>query len=454
MGIYVYEARALEYLPAGPCQFPELVLRLLEAGERVAAYRRTWTGTTSGRSTSTSARWPTWIRSEESWLDPRADHRDHGSGRVVSRRAPARAGLRGARARPGGGRRAPNIAHIADRLTLHTGDLADRDSLAAALATARPSEVYNLAAVSSVAASWEDPALTGDTNGLGVARLLEAVRTTCPEARLFHASSNEIFGPGGTADEQTPLVPRTPYGAAKAYAHHLVIGFREAYGLFCCNGILFNHESPRRGLRFVTRKITHGAAAIKLGKADELRLGTLEAQRDWGYAPDYVAAMWRCSSASGPRTTCSPPAGRARSATARRSRSSTSGSTTASFVKLDDAFARPAEAEPLRRRRGQGETRARLGAAHRLRGDDRPDGRPRPGDAPRVSSFWHGRRVLVTGHTGFKGAWLALWLHRLGAEVTGFSAVPPTAPSLFEAARVGELVDDVRGDVRDAGRGR
>jgi GDPmannose 4,6-dehydratase len=185
-------------------------------------------------------------------------------------------------------------AQPVEGVQLHEGDLRDQDSLAAALAAARPDEVYNVAAASSVAASWEDPALTGEVTGVGVARLLEAVRTTTPAARVFHASSNEIFGParGGSADETTPLAPRTPYGAAKAYAHHLVIGHREAYGLFCCNGILFNHDSPRRGEQFVTRKITRAAAAISLGQADELRLGTLDAQRDWGYAPDFVEAMW------------------------------------------------------------------------------------------------------------------------------------------------------------------
>jgi GDPmannose 4,6-dehydratase len=189
---------------------------------------------------------------------------------------------------------AERIEHVRDRLTLHEGDLRDQKSLVDALAAARPAEVYNLAAVSSVAASWQDPALTGDTTGLGVARLLEALRSTCPEARLFQASSNEIFATasGGPADETTPLAPRSPYGAAKAYAHHLVLGYREAYDLFCCSGILFNHESPRRGLQFVTRKITHGAAAIRLGQANELRLGTLDPQRDWGYAPDYVEGMW------------------------------------------------------------------------------------------------------------------------------------------------------------------
>ena len=185
-------------------------------------------------------------------------------------------------------------SHAVEGVLVHAGDLRDQDSLAAALEAARPDEVYNVAAASSVAASWEDPALTGEVTGVGVARLLEAVRLTCPQARVFHASSNEIFGPaaGGVANETTPVAPRTPYGAAKAYAHHLVIGYREAYGLFCCNGILFNHDSPRRGEQFVTRKITQAAAEISLGRADELRLGTLDAQRDWGYAPDFVEAMW------------------------------------------------------------------------------------------------------------------------------------------------------------------
>jgi GDPmannose 4,6-dehydratase len=185
-------------------------------------------------------------------------------------------------------------SHAVEGVHVHEGDLRDQDSLAAALEAARPDEVYNVAAASSVAASWEDPALTGEVTGVGVARLLEAVRLTCPEARVFHASSNEVFGPAasGVADETTPVAPRTPYGAAKAYAHHLVIGYREAYGLFCCNGILFNHDSPRRAAQFVTRKITQAAAEISLARAGELRLGTLDAQRDWGYAPDFVEAMW------------------------------------------------------------------------------------------------------------------------------------------------------------------
>ena len=181
-----------------------------------------------------------------------------------------------------------------DGISLHEGDLRDAASLARALAAARPDEVYNLAALSSVAASWEDPTLTGDVNALGVARLLEAVRATCPEARVVQASSNEIFGATstGVADERAPVAPRTPYGAAKAYAHHLVLAHREAYGLFCCSAILFNHESPRRPEHFVSRKIARAAAAISLGRADELRLATLAPQRDWGFAPEYVEAMW------------------------------------------------------------------------------------------------------------------------------------------------------------------
>jgi GDPmannose 4,6-dehydratase len=240
-----------------------------------------------------------------------------------------------------------NVEHVADRLTLHRGDLTDQGSLERALAAARPDEVYNLAAASSVAASWKDPAATGDAGGLGVARLLEALRTTCPHARLFQASSKEIFGGGGVADEESDLAPRTPYGAAKAYAHYLVRSFREVYELFCCSGILFNHESPRRGLQFVTRKVTYGVAAIKLGKADELRLGTLEPQRDWGYAPDYVAAMPALLRRDRPEDFVLAT-GRARSIrdcvdVAFRH----VGLDYRDYVKLDEAFARPAESAPL-----------------------------------------------------------------------------------------------------------
>jgi GDPmannose 4,6-dehydratase len=236
-----------------------------------------------------------------------------------------------------------------DGVRLHQGDLRDQDSLIAAFEAARPDEVYNLAAESSVAASWEDPALTGDITGLGVARLLEALRRTCPAARLFHASSNEIFGAahGGTADETTPLAPRTPYGAAKAYAHHLVACHREAYGLFCCNGILFNHESPRRGERFVTRKITRGAAAISLGQARDLRLGTLDSQRDWGYAPDFVAAMWMMLQRDRPEdyVVATGVAHSVRDCVAVAF--GHVGLDWREHVKLDEAFKRPAETDPL-----------------------------------------------------------------------------------------------------------
>jgi GDPmannose 4,6-dehydratase len=234
-------------------------------------------------------------------------------------------------------------------MQLHHGDLRDQDSLADALRAARPDEIYNLAALSSVAASWEDPALTGEITGLGVARLLEALRTTCPEARLFHASSNEIFGStrGASADETTPLAPRTPYGAAKAYAHHLVLGHREAYGLFCCNGILFSHESPRRGEQFVIRRITRGAAAIKLDQTDELRLGTLDPQRDWGYAPDYVEAMWLMLQGERPEdyVLATGVAHSVRDCVAIAF--GHVGLDWRDHVKLDDAFKRPAETDPF-----------------------------------------------------------------------------------------------------------
>jgi GDPmannose 4,6-dehydratase len=234
-------------------------------------------------------------------------------------------------------------------IRLHEDDLRDQESLTRALAAARPDEVYNLAAISSVAASWEHPALTGDVTGLGVARLLEALRATCPEARLVQASSNEIFGaaPGGSADESTPVAPRTPYGAAKAYAHHLVLGHREAYDLFCSSAILFNHESPRRPPQFVTRKITRGAAAISVGQADELRLGTLDARRDWGYAPDFVEAMWLMLQREQPEdyVVATGVAHSVQDCVAVAFEHV--GLDWRDHVKLDDAFVRPAESEPL-----------------------------------------------------------------------------------------------------------
>src|SRR3712207_2962778 len=183
---------------------------------------------------------------------------------------------------------------IRDDITLHTGDLLDQRSLVDVLRECEPHEIYNLAAMSFVAASWSQPVLTAEFTATGVTRMLEAMREVRPEARFYQASSSEMFGMVREVPqtETTPFYPRSPYGVAKAYGHFITVNYRESYDLFACSGILFNHESPRRGLEFVTRKVTHGAAAIKLGLADELRLGNLDARRDWGYAKDYVEAMW------------------------------------------------------------------------------------------------------------------------------------------------------------------
>ena len=186
------------------------------------------------------------------------------------------------------------IEHLRDKITLHQGDLLDQRSLVDALRESRPDEIYNLAAMSFVAVSWVQPTLTAEFSGVGVTRILEAVREACPEARFYQASSSEMFGKVREVPqtEMTPFYPRSPYGVAKAYGHFITVNYRESYGLHAISGILFNHESPRRGLEFVTRKITWHAAAIKLGLADKLHLGNLEAERDWGYAKDYVEAMW------------------------------------------------------------------------------------------------------------------------------------------------------------------
>jgi GDPmannose 4,6-dehydratase len=186
------------------------------------------------------------------------------------------------------------IEHIRDRLTLHQGDLLDQRSLVDALRASRPDEIYNLAAMSFVAVSWIQPTLTAEFTGVGVTRILEAMRETCPEARFYQASSSEMFGKVREVPqtETTPFYPRSPYGVAKVYGHHITVNYRESYGLHATSGILFNHESPRRGLEFVTRKITWHAAAIRHGLREKLALGNLDAQRDWGYAKDYVEAMW------------------------------------------------------------------------------------------------------------------------------------------------------------------
>src|ERR1043166_1562550 len=186
------------------------------------------------------------------------------------------------------------IEHIRDRITLHQADLLDHRSRTDALRAARPDEIYNLAAMSFVAVSWIQPTLTAEFTGVGVTRILEAMREVCPEARFYQASSSEMFGKvlEVPQTESTPFYPRSPYGVAKAYGHFITVNYRESYDLHATSGILFNHESERRGLEFVTRKITWHAAAIKLGLVEELRLGNLDAERDWGYAKDYVNAMW------------------------------------------------------------------------------------------------------------------------------------------------------------------
>ena len=186
------------------------------------------------------------------------------------------------------------IEHLRDRITLHQGDLLDQRSLVDTLRAARPDEVYNLAAMSFVAVSWIQPTLTAEFTGVGVTRMLEALREAAPEARFYQASSSEMFGKvlETPQSETTPFYPRSPYGVAKCYGHFITVNYRESYDLHATSGILFNHESPRRGLEFVTRKVTWHAAAIKHGKLDELRLGNLDAQRDWGYAADYVEAMY------------------------------------------------------------------------------------------------------------------------------------------------------------------
>ena len=186
------------------------------------------------------------------------------------------------------------IQHILDRLHLIEGDLTDQSSLDEAIKTSAPDEVYNLASQSFVPTSWNQPVLTAEVTGTGVTRILEALRKYKPEARFYQASSSEMFGKVQETpqNERTPFYPRSPYGIAKVYAHWMTVNYRESYNTFACSGISFNHESPRRGLEFVSRKIIDGAIRIKLGLADHLKLGNLEAKRDWGFAGDYVQAMW------------------------------------------------------------------------------------------------------------------------------------------------------------------
>ncbi len=187
------------------------------------------------------------------------------------------------------------IGHLLDRLSIVPADLLDQHSLTSVIRDVQPDEIYNLAAQSFVPTSWSQPVLTGEFTALGVTRILEAIRLAHPEAKFYQASSSEMFGKANETpqSEATPFYPRSPYGVAKVYGHWITVNYRESYGLYAVSGILFNHESPRRGLEFVTRKVSHGVASIKRGSSEELRLGNLEAKRDWGFAGDYVDAMWR-----------------------------------------------------------------------------------------------------------------------------------------------------------------
>ena len=186
------------------------------------------------------------------------------------------------------------VSHLVDRMELAEGDVLDQLSIIDALEAIQPEEVYNLAAQSFVPRSWAEPTLTGEIDALGVTRMLEAIRHVNRKIKYYQASSSEMFGKVREVPqtEMTPFYPRSPYGVAKVYGHYLTVNYRESYGLFACSGILFNHESPRRGLEFVTRKISQGVAKIVMGEAKELRLGNLDAARDWGFAGDYVEAMW------------------------------------------------------------------------------------------------------------------------------------------------------------------
>jgi len=247
---------------------------------------------------------------------------------------------------------APNlwrIEHLLDRIELCPGDLLDQLSLISIMQRVKPHEVYNLAAMSFVPASWDQPLLTGEFNSQGVTRVLEAIRQVDPAIRLYQASSSEMYGKVREVPqtELTPFYPRSPYGVSKVFGHYITVNYRESYGLFAASGILFNHESPRRGLEFVTRKVTDGVARIKLGLADSLSLGNLDAKRDWGFAGDYVRAMWMMLQQDKPDdfviSTGVAHSVRELVDTA----FAHAGLDPAKHVKLDPAFLRPAEVEHL-----------------------------------------------------------------------------------------------------------
>jgi len=241
------------------------------------------------------------------------------------------------------------IGHLLERVHIVAADLLDQHSLTTVIRDAKPDEVYNLAAQSFVPTSWNQPVLTGEFTALGVTRLLEAIRLAHPEARFYQASSSEMFGKAVETPqrETTPFYPRSPYGVAKVYGHWITVNYRESYGLHAVSGILFNHESPRRGLEFVTRKVTNAVARIKLGKANELRLGNIDSGRDWGFAGDYVEAMWRMLQQKTPQDYV---VGTGTMHTVRdlcAAAFSHVGLDWKQYVKIDQRFVRPAEVDVL-----------------------------------------------------------------------------------------------------------
>ncbi|MBI2055912.1 MAG: GDP-mannose 4,6-dehydratase [Candidatus Sungbacteria bacterium] len=242
-----------------------------------------------------------------------------------------------------------NIEHIADKIKFVSGDLLDEASLVHALREVRPDEVYNLASQSFVGESWKQPVYTGEVTGLGAIRILEAVRQVNPKIKFYQASSSEMFGATREApqNENTPFYPRSPYAVAKLAAHWITVNYRESYGMFAVSGILFNHESPRRGHEFVTRKITNGVARIKTGRAKELRLGTLSAKRDWGFAGDYVEAMWKMLQQKKPKDYVIGTGKTHSVEDFVKAAFSHAGLDWRKFVKIDKQFVRPAEVNHL-----------------------------------------------------------------------------------------------------------
>ena len=241
------------------------------------------------------------------------------------------------------------IGHLLDRVHVVAADLLDQHSLTMVIRDAKPDEVYNLAAQSFVPTSWNQPVLTGEFTALGVTRLLEAIRLAHPQARFYQASSSEMFGKAVETPqrESTPFYPRSPYGVAKVYGHWITVNYRESYGMYAVSGILFNHESPRRGLEFVTRKVSDAVARIKLGKASELRLGNLDSGRDWGFAGDYVEAMWRMLQQAEPKDYV---VGTGEMHTVRDLCATAFGHVGLDwnkYVKVDERFVRPAEVDVL-----------------------------------------------------------------------------------------------------------